>query len=83
MALISYGCLKLRGQNGQIGNRQDHTLKRVFVEIGEMLDAGAFVDDYSTITLEAPDMPESFIQKSCVHVGESTTQKTLLRCWPR
>ena len=55
----------------------ENSLQRFFVEIGEILDAGAFVDDYSTIALEAPEMPESFIQQSFVHVGESTTQKNL------
>ena len=57
----------------------EDSLKRFFVELAKMLKGGAFVDDYSTIALEAPEMPESFIQQSFVHVGESTTQKTLLR----
>ena len=51
----------------------EDSLKRFFVEIGEMIDAGAFVDDYSIITLETPEMLESFIQQYFVHVGESTT----------
>ena len=33
----------------------ENSLKRFFVEIGEMLDAGAFMDDYSIIALEAPE----------------------------
>ena len=35
------------------------------------------MDDYSTIALESPYMPESFIQQPVVHVGESTTQQHL------
>ena len=56
----------------------ENSLHGFFVDINSLLQSGDFVDDFSTIAMEAPELLESFIHKSFVHVGESTTQKNIV-----
>ena len=48
----------------------EKSLQHFFTDVGALLESGDFVDDYSTIAYEAPELSESFIHKSFVHVGE-------------
>ena len=54
------------------------SLHRFFVDITNRLETGSFVDDYSTIALEAPELQENFIHQAFVHVGEHVSQKNIV-----
>ena len=47
-----------------------------FVNINDVLGAGIFDDDYSTISLEAPEISEKFVHLLFVHVDESLVVKS-------
>ena len=49
-----------------------------FVAINNILKADRSVNGYSTITLEAPDLPEKFIHQSFMYVGESIVPKNIV-----
>ena len=64
---------------GQILDSLSHpepSLQNFFGDLRKLNEEGKFIDDFTTISLQAPEVPEEFIQQSFIHVGESKTQKT-------
>ncbi|KAL7537783.1 hypothetical protein ACHAXR_008074 [Thalassiosira sp. AJA248-18] len=53
------------------------SLHQFFVDVQAIHTNGEFIDDFVTITLEAPDMPSDFIYKAFAHVGNSKNQKNI------
>jgi hypothetical protein len=42
-------------------------------------DDKVIIDDFNTIVMEAPEMEEDFIVSAFAHVGDSSTQKNIVR----
>ena len=53
------------------------SLHKFFLDLLSLVKEDGFIDDYSTIAMEAPEIREEFIHESFVHVGESVNQKNI------
>ena len=55
----------------------EQPLRNFFADLSRLVRQDCFIDDFSTISLEAPEISERFIYDSFVHVGESEGQKSI------
>ena len=55
----------------------EDSLANFFNDLQRYCSVGKFIVDFGTIALAAPEMEEAFINKSFVHVGNSTSQKNI------
>ena len=53
------------------------SIQKLFTDLLQSFEQGKVTDDYTTISLSAPDLKENFIWESFAHVGDSTSQKTI------
>ncbi|KAL7525604.1 hypothetical protein ACHAWF_004185 [Thalassiosira exigua] len=51
--------------------------RQFFLNITNLLSQKRFTDDYATIALEAPELQETFIHQTFIHVGENPSQKNI------
>ena len=56
-------------------NEFEKSLHNFFDDLFRYLMESKFIDDFTTISLEASELQEKFIYTSFLHVGENVSQK--------